>query len=208
MSHTHVTVTSRREGFHRAGRAWGTAPETVAVADFTPEQMAALEADPMLAVVPAVPQRPAPSAEERAAYILAGARWLRDFRAADEPPPLTLLGLAAGVGRVTAAEWDAAWAASESRAGDDPEGGAEAASGDPPERGDDPASGSDPAAGDPERDHAIAAAIDRLDLADPDCWTKDGRPTLAALRAAGAPEDLTAEERDRVWADMNPGAAR
>lgn len=46
-----LIVSSRTQGFRRAGRAWGTAPETVEAAEFTDAQIEALLAEPMLAVV-------------------------------------------------------------------------------------------------------------------------------------------------------------
>lgn len=49
---THLAVTSRRDGFRRAGRAWSAETVTVAVADFSPGQIEQLLAEPMLTVVP------------------------------------------------------------------------------------------------------------------------------------------------------------
>lgn len=44
-----LRVTSKRDGFRRAGRAWrGT--EVVPISDFTDEQIVQLENDPMLVV--------------------------------------------------------------------------------------------------------------------------------------------------------------
>ena len=149
-------------------------------------------------------REPVRAAEERAGAIAAAARRLSAFRRSAEPPARSLLALVARADKVTKAERAAAWAAAEFGEGADPEGGSEAASGDPPQRGDDPAAGSDPAAGDPDRDHAIAAAIDRLDRADPDLWTADGKPRVEALEAAGGPANLTAADRDRVWTDLQP----
>ena len=48
-----LTVTSRREGFRRAGRTWSTAPVTVPVVEFTEDEIVALGRDPMLVVAAA-----------------------------------------------------------------------------------------------------------------------------------------------------------
>ncbi len=48
--HGTLTVQARVDGFRRAGRAWSAEPTTVQVADFTPEQIAALRSDPALIV--------------------------------------------------------------------------------------------------------------------------------------------------------------
>lgn len=45
-----LTITSKREGFRRAGRAWSVAPTRVDAAEFTPEQLNALVLEPMLTV--------------------------------------------------------------------------------------------------------------------------------------------------------------
>lgn len=50
---THLTIHALRPGFRRAGRAWGTEEVTVAVADFSSEQLEALAHEPQLVVVPA-----------------------------------------------------------------------------------------------------------------------------------------------------------
>ncbi len=49
MSNT-LTITARRDGFRRAGRAWSTEPTTVEASDFSEEQITALRSDPMLTV--------------------------------------------------------------------------------------------------------------------------------------------------------------
>ena len=46
-----IAVTSRREGFRRAGRIWSTRPVTVAVEELTADELEALERDPALTVV-------------------------------------------------------------------------------------------------------------------------------------------------------------
>jgi hypothetical protein len=45
-----LRVTSRTEGFRRAGRAWSQTPIELPSSDFTDEQIEALKADPMLVV--------------------------------------------------------------------------------------------------------------------------------------------------------------
>lgn len=46
-----VTVTAKREGFRRAGRAWSKQPTSVPLADLSADQVAMLRAEPMLDVV-------------------------------------------------------------------------------------------------------------------------------------------------------------
>lgn len=43
-----IEVTALRDGFRRAGRAWPAAPTVVALAEFSAEQIAAIEAEPQL----------------------------------------------------------------------------------------------------------------------------------------------------------------
>lgn len=50
---SHLIITSAREGFRRAGRAWSVAPTRIAAAEFTPEQLNALVLEPMLTVTEA-----------------------------------------------------------------------------------------------------------------------------------------------------------
>lgn len=40
-----MLISARRDGYRRAGRAWSAAGDVVDAADFTDDQMAALEAD-------------------------------------------------------------------------------------------------------------------------------------------------------------------
>jgi len=47
---THLSVRATRDGFRRAGRAWPAEETTVPLKDFTDEQVAALEAEPLLTV--------------------------------------------------------------------------------------------------------------------------------------------------------------
>lgn len=47
---THLTVRALRDGFRRAGRAWSKEETTVPLAEFDQEQVAALEAEPLLVV--------------------------------------------------------------------------------------------------------------------------------------------------------------
>lgn len=61
---TALIITSAREGFRRAGRAWSVAPTRVAMSDFTAEQLAQLAAEPMLTVIC---EQPAGSAAQQAA---------------------------------------------------------------------------------------------------------------------------------------------
>lgn len=46
-----LRITSAIDGFRRAGRAWSKTPIDVALADLTEEQIALLEAEPMLNIV-------------------------------------------------------------------------------------------------------------------------------------------------------------
>lgn len=47
---THLMVKAQREGFARAGRRWSAETTTVAIDDFSPAQIEALVAEPMLDV--------------------------------------------------------------------------------------------------------------------------------------------------------------
>lgn len=51
---THLVISAFRDGFRRAGRAWTRAEQTVAIADLTNEQVAAIRAEPNLSVKPIV----------------------------------------------------------------------------------------------------------------------------------------------------------
>lgn len=57
-----LRVAAKTEGFRRAGRAWSLAPTDVVASQFTPEQLAALRAEPML-VVADIELDPVPAAE-------------------------------------------------------------------------------------------------------------------------------------------------
>lgn len=46
-----IVVTSKTEGFRRAGRAWSKTPTTVPLSAIDPAALAALEGEPMLTVV-------------------------------------------------------------------------------------------------------------------------------------------------------------
>ncbi|MBI2313580.1 MAG: hypothetical protein HYU77_13855 [Betaproteobacteria bacterium] len=45
-----LKIKAQKDGFRRAGRAWSAAGEVVDSKDFTPQQIAALGAEPMLEV--------------------------------------------------------------------------------------------------------------------------------------------------------------
>ena len=51
---THLRIKARREGFRRAGRAWSTTEQTVLASHFSPEQIEALQNEPMLIVTPMI----------------------------------------------------------------------------------------------------------------------------------------------------------
>lgn len=53
---------------------------------------------------------------------------------------------------------------------------------------------------------SLADAIASLDRGDASLFTAGGKPTLAALRAAGAPAGVTAAERDAAWESAGSGA--
>lgn len=75
---------------------------------------------------------------------------------------------------------------------------------DPPRADDPPPSpeggGASGEPGPDAREDAIHDAIRALDRGDASLFTAAGPPTLAALRAAGAPADVTAAERESAWA--------
>lgn len=62
------------------------------------------------------------------------------------------------------------------------------------------AEGTGAAAAETGRQASISAAAAALDRSDATLFTAAGKPTLAALRGAGAPADVTAAERDAAWA--------
>lgn len=57
-----LKVTASRDGFRRAGRAWPAAGAVIDPKDFTPEQLAALKAEPMLEISEIAPDGPKPAA--------------------------------------------------------------------------------------------------------------------------------------------------
>ena len=101
-----LEITSRREGFRRAGRAWSAAPTTVDADAFSAEQLEQLRAEPMLIVVEARDG----SRDDRIRAALA------DLPADDEAlwtksgkPDLSALRDRSGIDDVTAAERDRLW---------------------------------------------------------------------------------------------------
>lgn len=55
---------------------------------------------------------------------------------------------------------------------------------------------------DPDRAEAIRAAIATLEPGNEDHWTKGGKPEVRALEATTGLKNISAAERDRVWADI------
>ena len=133
---THLSVAATRDRYRRAVRPWGTTPETVPAADFTPEQIRALHDDPMIIVTPlsahptvaAGPAGSGPSAEgpakaghaeraDRGARLLAAIARLPEgdeHRTTDGRPEVAALRTATGLADVSAAErdaWTQAWEA-------------------------------------------------------------------------------------------------
>lgn len=129
MDSPFLTVISRRAGFRRAGRQWPAEAVTVAVDDFTPEQVQALLEEPMLLVTPTAHPRdadagPAGSGSstegpakaghaeraDRAARLLAAIATMpndAEHRTADGRPEVGALRAASGLADVSAAERDA-----------------------------------------------------------------------------------------------------
>lgn len=56
------------------------------------------------------------------------------------------------------------------------------------------------------RAELIRAAIGELDPAAKACWTKDGRPEIAALKTASGLAAISAKERDAAWEDVSATA--
>ncbi len=52
------------------------------------------------------------------------------------------------------------------------------------------------------REDLIRGAIERLTPGEAGHWTAGGQPEVRALREHGAPADLSARERDAVWAGL------
>lgn len=105
-----LTVTSKRPGFRRGGRAWGDAPETVDTADFSAEQLELIRGESMLVVVEG--GRVATAETRREDAIIAGIRRLDPenpdhFTNSGKPE---LRALREHVPDVTGAERDRVWA--------------------------------------------------------------------------------------------------
>lgn len=56
------------------------------------------------------------------------------------------------------------------------------------------------------RAELIRAAIGELNPASKTCWTKDGRPEIAALKTASGLAAISAKERDAAWEDVSATA--
>ena len=50
-------------------------------------------------------------------------------------------------------------------------------------------------------------AIGKLEVGNPDHWTKDGKPQVEALEAASGIKDISAAERDEAWTDYRAARA-
>ena len=128
----HFAISAHRDGFRRAGRAWNRQATVVAAADLTAGQLAALHADPNIAVTPCPPAGLPPASADGAGpppleEALRGLppaalrRWLIraafDRLDADDPDHFTAAGapeIAAvrrltGLASIAAAERDALW---------------------------------------------------------------------------------------------------
>ena len=84
----------------------------------------------------------------------------------------------------------------------DPSPASEAGEGEPVAKGADPPLASEAGGGEPSRHDRIADAIATLEPGRADHWTRSGKPEVAALRAATGLSDLSAAERDTVWATV------
>lgn len=123
----YLRVTAFRDGFRRAGRAWSTTPTIVPRADLTDGQIEQLEADVGIDVVPCGPEgvgaavpadvdvRALSVDEARRELIAAGVRDIdpadRNLWTSDGRPAVDALEGVTGLGVISAAERDAAWAA-------------------------------------------------------------------------------------------------
>ena len=119
---THLSIRAARDGFRRAGRAWGRQPTVVPRAELTDGQVAQLEADPNIDVHPCGPEGAAAAVEARAplgvaearrALLLAGARTLEpgreDHWTTAGLPEIAALKQATGLASIPADERNAAW---------------------------------------------------------------------------------------------------
>ena len=84
----------------------------------------------------------------------------------------------------------------------DPSPASDAGEGEPEAKGVDPPLASEAGGGEPPRHDRIADAIATLEPGRADHWTRSGKPEVAALRAATGLGDLSAAERDAVWATV------
>lgn len=122
---THLSIRAARDGFRRAGRAWGRQPTVVPRAELTDGQVAQLEADPNIDVHPCGPEGGADAsaaveprgplgvAEARRALLLAGARTLEpgreDHWTTAGLPEIAALKQATGLASIPADERNAVW---------------------------------------------------------------------------------------------------
>lgn len=131
---TYLSIRAAREGFRRAGRAWGRTAAVVRRDGFTDEQVAQLEADPNIDVVPCGPEGfagvPAPAglevraatvSELRAELLQAGIAALvpgqDDHWTAAGLPEVAALRTITGLASISADERTAAWEAAQAAAG-------------------------------------------------------------------------------------------
>ena len=102
-----LQITSRTNGFWRAGRPWSADTTTVDASEFSAAQLAALRGDPMLIVVE-TDGDPDDDRERRTDAAIADLDPERHFTKSGKPD-LDALRDRAGIADLTAAERDRAW---------------------------------------------------------------------------------------------------
>ena len=177
-----LTVTAKREGFRRAGRAWSTTPQTVPIAELTEEQLDALRADPNLVVVEHGTDLP------------------REGEDGDDNPrrePSSGAGAADGKPATEGVD------PSPPPAG----GGGEPPPDTPPVRTTAQAKRALNTGAPASKHDVIVKAIGRLDPNDKTLWGRDGKPKVAGIeKVAGI--DVTAAMRDAAWDAIGRGDVR
>lgn len=106
-----ITIKSKREGFRRCGMAHSVAPVSCPDDRFSAEELAILQAEPMLNVSvsgAADPEERARRLADACAGLIAD-REIREHWMADGRPQARALEMLSGEKKVTAAERDAAW---------------------------------------------------------------------------------------------------
>ena len=195
---THAAVSAHRDGYRRAGRAWSRRPETVAIEDLPTGGLAALIADPRIAIEGADGDLPDAGEPQAASLTLEVAQAeILDLR-----DQLEAVRHDADSWRSRAHQLEMRLGQTELTPPADDEAPAATAAGDlAGGAGDSPA----PPVGDPpasREDRIAAAAAAILHRADEEELTAAGKPRVEAVEAEAGLPDVTAAERDAALAAL------